>query len=93
MDRFTIGANVLGQTSSYADDVDLLKMPGFTTVGVFARYRPVDRIELGMNVSNLFDTKAITEVNSGGGAIPASGLATVRTLYGRLISASVQVFF
>ncbi len=35
----------------------------------------------------------ITEVNSGGGAIPATGLATVRTLYGRLISASAQFFF
>ncbi|MCW1430665.1 TonB-dependent receptor domain-containing protein [Novosphingobium sp. JCM 18896] len=93
IERVTIGANILGQTSSYADDVNLLKMPGFTTVGAFARYRPVDRIELGLNVSNLFNTKAITEVNSGGGAIPATGLATVRTLYGRLISASAQFFF
>lgn len=93
VDRFTIGANVLGQTSSYADDVNLLKMPGFTTVGVFARYRPIDRIELGMNVSNLFNTTAVTEVNAPGGAIPSSGVATVRTLYGRLISASAQFFF
>lgn len=92
-DHFTIGANVLGQTSSYADDVNLLKMPGFTTVGVFARYRPVDRIALGVNVSNLFDTMAITEVNSGGGAVPSSGVGTVRTLYGRLVSASAQFFF
>jgi outer membrane receptor protein involved in Fe transport len=93
VDRFTIGANVLGQTSSYADDVNLLKMPGFTTVGVFARYRPINRIELGMNVSNLFNTTAVTEVNAPGGAIPNSGVATVRTLYGRLISASAQFFF
>ncbi|RZK02229.1 MAG: TonB-dependent receptor [Novosphingobium sp.] len=93
VDQFTIGANVLGQTSSYADDVNLLKMPGFTTVGVFARFRPVERIELGLNASNLFNTKAITEVNTGGGAVPATGLGTVRTLYGRLISASAQFFF
>lgn len=93
VDQFTIGANVLGQTSSYADDVNLLKMPGFATVGAFARFRPVERIELGLNVSNLFNTKAITEVNTGGGAVPATGLGTVRTLYGRLISASAQFFF
>lgn len=93
VDQFTIGANVLGQTSSYADDVNLLKMPGFTTVGVFARFRPVERIELGLNASNLFNTRAITEVNTGGGAVPTSGVATVRTLYGRLISASAQFFF
>lgn len=91
VERFTIGANVVGQTSSYADDVDLLKMPGYTTVGLFAQYRPVDRLVLGVNVSNLFDTKAITEVNST--QVPASGVATVRTLYGRLVSTSVRFFF
>ncbi|HEX7853381.1 MAG TPA: TonB-dependent receptor [Sphingobium sp.] len=93
VDQFTIGANLLGQTSSYADDVDLLKMPAYATVGLFARYRPVDRLELGVNVSNLFDKTAVIEVNSGGGAIPASGVATVRTLYGRLASASARFFF
>jgi outer membrane receptor protein involved in Fe transport len=91
--QFTIGANLLGQTSAYAGDVDLLKMPAYATVGVFTRYRPADRVELGFNVSNLFDKMAIVEVNSGSGAIPTTGVATVRTLYGRLASASARFFF
>lgn len=90
-DRFTIGANLLGQTSSYAQDVNLLKMPGYATVGLFAQYRPVDRLVLGVNASNLFDKRAITAISSG--AQPASGIATVRTLYGRLVSASARFFF
>lgn len=91
IDRFTIGANVIGQTSSYSDDVNLLKMPGYTTVGLFGQYRPVDRLVLGVNVSNLFDKTAIAEVNAT--AVPSSGVATVRTLYGRLVSASARFSF
>ncbi|HEX7871631.1 MAG TPA: TonB-dependent receptor [Sphingobium sp.] len=91
VERVTFGANVQGQTSSYAGDVDQLKMPGFTTVGLFAQYRPVDRIALGVNVSNLFDKTAIIAV--GTGTIPSAGVGTVQTLYGRLISASARFFF
>lgn len=90
-DRFTVGANVGGQTSSYADDSDMLKMPGFTTVGLFAQYRPVDRLSLGVNVSNVFNTTAIQEVNAT--TIPLNGVATARTVYGRLVSASARFFF
>ncbi|MET1753995.1 TonB-dependent receptor [Novosphingobium sp. RD2P27] len=91
VERVTIGANIQGQTSSYSDNVNLLKMPAFTTVGLFGRYRPVDRVELGVNVSNLFDETAIMEVNAT--AVPSSGVGTVRTLYGRLVSASARFFF
>ncbi len=91
--NITIGANLQGQTSSYADDIDLLKMPGFATVGLFAQYRPVDRIALSVNASNLFDKTAIIAVNSASGALPATGIATVQTLYGRLVSASARFFF
>ncbi|MCE7796506.1 TonB-dependent receptor [Sphingobium sufflavum] len=90
-DRFTIGANLAGQTKSYTDDVNQLTMPGFATVGLFAQYRPVERLVLGANVSNLFDKTALTEVYSA--AVPASGIATARTLYGRLVSVSGRFFF
>ena len=91
LDRFTIGANVLGQTSSYAQDVNLLKMPGYATVGLFVQYRPVDRLVFSVNANNLFDKRAITAISSG--AVPGSGIAGVRTLYGRLVSASARFFF
>lgn len=91
VERFTIGANLMGQTSSYAQDVNLLKMPGFATVGLFAQVRPVDRLVLGVNASNLFDKRAVMAISSA--AVPGSGIATARTLYGRLVSASARFFF
>ncbi|MEJ5978819.1 TonB-dependent receptor [Novosphingobium sp. PS1R-30] len=91
LDKITVGANLLGQTASYAQDINQLKMPGYATVGLFAQIRPVDRLVLGINASNIFDKRAITAISSG--AVPASGIATARTLYGRLVSASARFFF
>ncbi|MET0360356.1 MAG: TonB-dependent receptor [Sphingobium sp.] len=91
VDQFTVGATLLGQTSSYAQDINQLRMPGYATVGLFAQYRPVERLELSVNASNVFDKKAFTEIVDA--SIPASGVANGRTLYGRLVSASARFFF
>lgn len=90
-DVVTVGADVMGQTSSYSQDVNLLKMPGYTTVGVFAQIRPVDRLVFSVNASNLFNTRAFVEFYDG--AVPPLGVAVGRAMYGRLISGSVRVFF
>lgn len=91
VDRFTIGANIVGTTSSYAQDVNQLRLPGYTTVGAFLQYRPVDRVELSLNASNLFDTRAITETL--GASVPATGVGLAQTLYGRTVSTSARFFF
>lgn len=91
VDRFTLGVNVIGQTWSYAQDANALKMPAYTTVGLFLQYRPIDRLVLGLNASNIFDVKAFTDVVDP--ALPASGVGTGRTLYGRLVSTSARFFF
>lgn len=90
-ERFTFGANFVGQTGSYAQDVNLLRMPGFTTVGVFAQYSPRDRLMLSVNASNLFNTLALVDVANS--TIPASGVATGLALFGRMISTSARFFF
>lgn len=90
-DRFTIGANIVGTTSSYAQDVNLLRLPGYTTVGAFLQYRPVERVELSLNASNLFDTRAITETL--GASVPSTGVGLAQTLYGRTVSTSARFFF
>ncbi|WP_082468203.1 MULTISPECIES: TonB-dependent receptor [unclassified Sphingomonas] len=90
-ERFSIGANVIGVTRSYAQDVNRLRLPAYTTVGLYAQVRPVDRVELGISATNLFDANAI--VGTLDAAIPATGIAQANTLYGRLISTSVRLFF
>lgn len=91
LDTVSIGANVIGVTSSYANDTNVLKLPAYTTVGAFVQYSPVDKLVLSVNASNIFNTLAITETL--GDAIPANNIIMARTLYGRTVSASARVFF
>jgi len=91
VEQFTFGVNVIGVTKSYTQDVNQLRLPGYTTVGAFAQYRPVERVELSVNASNLFDTLAITDILDA--SVPASGVSMARTLYGRTVSASARFFF
>ncbi|WP_010546321.1 TonB-dependent receptor domain-containing protein [Sphingomonas elodea] len=89
--KFTIGTNVLGTTSSYAQDGNLLKQPGYTIVSPFVQVRPVNGIQIGLNVYNVFNKLAFVSVNSA--AIPASGVVTAQTLTGRTVTASVRFSF
>ena len=87
----TFGANIIGTTSSYAQDSDQLKLPGYTTVNGFLQYRPVDRVQLSLNANNLFNVKGFTEAEEG--AIPANGIVRARSINGRTISAAIRVNF
>jgi outer membrane receptor protein involved in Fe transport len=87
----SVGLNVAGQTSSYAQDINQLKMPGYTTVGAFLQVRPIERLSLGLNASNLFNALAFVDITDA--TLPASGVALARTLPGRTITASARVFF
>jgi outer membrane receptor protein involved in Fe transport len=86
---FTIGANLVGTTSSYAQDNNLLKLPGYRTIGAFLSVQPMDRLTLSINANNLFDAKGFTEAEEG--AIPANGIVRARAINGRTIGASVKL--
>lgn len=90
-DMFSVGANVIGTTGSFGQDVNQLRLPAFTTVGAFAQFRPMERVELSVNASNLFNERAITSI--GEASIPATGVVMGRTMYGRTVSASARFFF
>ncbi len=90
-DTFTVGANIIGVTESFSQDVNQLRMPGYTTVGLFAQVRPMERVELSINANNVLNERAITGISEG--ALPASGVVMARPLFGRNISASARFFF
>lgn len=90
-DLLTVGVNVIGTTSSYAQDTNQLKMPAYTTVNAFFQLRPIERVELSFNVSNLFNVKAFTDVAAE--TMPASGAVLAQTLYGRTASAALRFYF
>lgn len=87
-----LGANIIGQSSSYAADTNQLQIPGYTIVGAFAQYRPSDRVTLSLNVNNLFDKAAVISTGSDA-TIPASGIVQVNAVNGRTISTSLRFDF
>ncbi|MCE7795377.1 TonB-dependent receptor [Sphingobium sufflavum] len=66
-------------------------MPGYATVNAFFQLGPVEQVVLSLNVSNLFDTRALTDVYSA--SIPASGVLVAQSLLGRTISTGVRFYF
>jgi outer membrane receptor protein involved in Fe transport len=87
----TLGANVVTITSSYAQDSNLLRMPGFTVVNAFAVVRPVPKVELMLNATNLLDQRGFFEINQS--TVPANGIGWARSINGRTISVSAKYSF
>ena len=90
-ERFTIGANVIGTTASYAGDDNKLKLPGNALVNGFVQYRVTDTLLVSLNANNMFNTLAIIETQET--ALPATGIVQARTANGRTVSASVRFDF
>ncbi|MFN3675829.1 MAG: TonB-dependent receptor domain-containing protein [Sphingomonas pseudosanguinis] len=91
IEDFTIGATFVGTTDSYAQDNNLLKVPGFVTTNGFVQAQVADRMTLLFNVNNLFDVAAFTGFDES--SIPASGIVRGRPLNGRTVSATVRFDF
>ncbi|WP_296597095.1 TonB-dependent receptor [Phenylobacterium sp.] len=89
--QVTVGANIVGTTDSWVQDNNLMKMPGYTLVGAFVQYRPTDRVELMLNVDNLFDKVAFIEITTP--SVPANGIGLGRAANGRTISMSARLNF
>ena len=90
-DMFSLGANMVGTTDSFAQDNAMLVLPGFAQVNAFIAVRPIDRVQLSVNANNLFDTRGFTEAEEG--AIPANGFVRARAINGRTISATLRYDF
>ena len=88
---FTVGASAIGTTSSYTQDSNQLKLPGFTQVNAFLSVRPIERVQLSINANNLFNVKGFTEAEEG--SIPANGIVRARSINGRTVSAAVKFDF
>ena len=88
---FTIGASAIGTTSSYTQDSNQLKLPGFTQVNAFLSVRPIERVQVSINANNVFNTTGFTEAEEA--SIPTNGLVRARSINGRTVSASVKFDF
>ncbi|KTF68806.1 TonB-dependent receptor domain-containing protein [Sphingomonas sp. HT-1] len=87
----TIGASVVTITSSYAQDVNQLKMPGFTTVGGFVILHPTKAIDVALTGTNLFNAKGFLDISQS--TMPTTGIGWARSVQGRTLAASVRFNF
>jgi len=87
----TIGANVIGTTSSYAQDTNQLKLPAYTLVNAFVQVRPTEDVQVMLNVNNLFNKLALADSEQA--TIPASGVVSGRAYLGRTMSATLRYTF
>ncbi|MDP3404365.1 MAG: TonB-dependent receptor [Brevundimonas sp.] len=88
---FTVGANLIGATSSWSDDVNVLKVPGYTLVNAFVQYRPLERLQLMLVANNVFDEVAWYEITNV--SVPANGVGRGRAANGRTVSLSARYDF
>lgn len=87
--RLSVGAAVMGQTRAWSQDVNLLRLPGFTTVNAFAGYNVTERFNLMVNANNLFNTLAVGAIDDP--SIPAAGIVRARIFNGRTVSATARL--
>ncbi len=87
----TLGTNINGTTSSFAQDSNILKQPGYVVVSPFLFVRPVARIELGINAFNVFNELALVSVAAA--AIPAGGIVNAQAMPGRTITGTLRYSF
>ncbi len=59
-------------TSSYAQDVNQLKMPGFTTVGGFVSLHPTKAIDGALTGTNLFNARGFLDIRQA--TMPTTGI-------------------
>ena len=90
-ERVTVGVNVIGTTVSYAQDNNLLELPAYTLVNAFVQVRPIENVQLMLNVNNLFNELALSDSEQG--SIPATGVVLGRAYNGRTASATLRYTF
>ena len=91
--RVNFGANIVGQSDTYASDANQLVLPGFVQVNLFASYRISDNMQLGVNVNNAFDALGLTESEEGAIVEGVDNIIRARPIPGRTVSATLRYEF
>jgi outer membrane receptor protein involved in Fe transport len=90
-DRFSLGANLIGTTKSFAQDDNDLVMPGYTQVNAFGTVNIVEGLSATLAVNNLFNTSGFTESEEG--SIPGNNIVRARSINGRTATISLKYEF
>ena len=87
-----VGAAVVGTTKSYAQDDNVVELPGFATVNAFANYSFAKNAVVSLGVNNVFNTLGYTEAE-GQNNLGNNPLYVARAVNGRSAKASLKYSF
>ncbi|MDQ8180410.1 TonB-dependent receptor [Pelagicoccus sp. SDUM812005] len=79
-EKWSVGGSLIGTTDSYAQDDNVLVMPGYEYVNLFGSYRFSDSFSVLLTVNNAFDEFGLSESEEG--AIPDNGIIRARGIAG-----------
>ena len=81
-----IGASIIGNSKSYAQDNNALVMPGYAYINMFSKIEITKGFSVSLNVNNLFDTIGITESEEGSITEGQDNYIRARSISGRSTS-------
>ncbi len=88
-----IGLSIIGQTKAYAQDDNVLVMPGFAIVNGFVSFGITEGLSFSINANNLFDSIGLTESEDGAMTNNQVNYLRARPVAGRSISGSIRYNF
>ena len=89
----SLGLGVLGQTGSYAQDSNELRMPGYALVNGFISVDVSRGLTVGLNGNNLTNALGFTESEEGAITENATNYIRARSVAGRTIAATLRYGF
>ncbi|UEG54186.1 TonB-dependent receptor [Mucilaginibacter daejeonensis] len=91
--KLSMGASILGTTSSFTQDVNALKLPAYVYVNPFIMYQVNKRWSASVNGNNIFNVAGFTEAEDGSIVNNQSNIVRARSITGRTVSATVAFNF
>lgn len=87
-----VGASIIGTTKSYAQDDNVVVLPGYATVNAYMNYELRENLTLQLGVNNLFNTLGYTEAE-GQNNLGTNPLYVARAINGRSAKLAVRYNF
>lgn len=81
--KHVIGASIIGNTKSFAQNTNDLVMPGYAYVNMFGKVAITKGFTVSLNINNLFDTIGITESEEGSIIEGQTNYVRARSISGR----------
>jgi outer membrane receptor protein involved in Fe transport len=89
---FEVGGSLIGTTKSFAQDDNIVELPGYSTVNLFANYAVTKNLTVSAGVNNLFNTLGYTEAE-GQNNLGNNPLYIARAINGRTATIGLKISF